>query len=179
MGLKDAILPWQSIKTAVWEFFTLWCDPSHDPSKMQSASRYSHRMPGCQPRWPRWDQQAPPGPARSPWPRPCPWWTTSLRSVGKSLPRLEKKNKQTWVDTVSSDEGWRDEWRERGCFSSSTFVCSVPIMLVEPDRIGPGLGGWWQLHVGQVLCVSQVSQHVLQLRPVWSCSTRQFTGVNK
>lgn len=52
-------------------------------------------------------------------------------------------------------------------------------MLVEPDHVGPGLGGGWRLHVGQVLCISQVSQHVLQLGPVWPCLTGQFKGVSK
>lgn len=53
-------------------------------------------------------------------------------------------------------------------------------MLVEPDRVGSGLGaGWWGLHVGQVLCIPQVSQHVLQLGPVWSCLTKQVNSVSK
>lgn len=65
------------------------------------------------------------------------------------------------------------------CRYFSTFVCSVPFVLIEPDCVGPGLRGGWRLHVGQVLCISQVSQHVLQLGPVWPCLTRQFKGVSK
>lgn len=52
-------------------------------------------------------------------------------------------------------------------------------MLVEPDRVRPGLWGGWRLHVGQVLYISQVSQHVLQLGPVWPCLTSQVKDVTK
>lgn len=45
----------------------------------------------------------------------------------------------------------------------STFIGSVPFVLVEPDGAGPGLRSRGRLHVRQILCVSEVSQHVLQL----------------
>lgn len=65
------------------------------------------------------------------------------------------------------------------CWCFSTFVCSVPFVLIEPDCVGPRRRGGWRLHVGQVLRISQVSQHVLQLGSVWPCFTGQFKGVSK
>ena len=47
-----------------------------------------------------------------------------------------------------------------------TFVRPAGLMLVEAWHAGPGLGGGGGLHVGQVLHVAEVSQHVLQLGPV-------------
>lgn len=55
--------------------------------------------------------------------------------------------------------------------AASTFICAVPVVLVEADGAGPrlGLGGGGGLHVGQVLGVPQVGQQVLQRRPVGPC----------
>ena len=64
-------------------------------------------------------------------------------------------------------------------FHSITFICSIPLVLVEAGHAGPGLGGRWWLHVGQVLCVPQVSEHVLQFGPVWPYITSQVKSVNK
>ena len=52
-------------------------------------------------------------------------------------------------------------------------------MLVEPSRVGSGLGCGWRLHVRQVLCISQVGQHVLQLGPVWPCLMMQVKDFSK
>lgn len=61
----------------------------------------------------------------------------------------------------------------------STFIGSVPFVLVEPDSAGPGLRSRGRLHVRQILCVSEVSQHVLQLWPVRPCLRGQFKSVSK
>lgn len=129
---------------------------------------YSRRIQDCRPRSPRWVRPAPPVPARSPWPHLCPWWMTSLRWVGKSAPQLDTQ--QVNATAVGTVHTWaRGKWKRKQpcCFRSSTFICPGPVVLVETDRIGAGLGGQRGLHVGQVLCVSQVGQHVLQFGPVW------------
>lgn len=56
---------------------------------------------------------------------------------------------------------------------SFTFFGSVGFVLVEADRVGPGLRLGRRLHVRQILCVSEVGQHVLQLGPVRPCSRSQ------
>lgn len=85
--------------------------------------------------------------------------------AGKSAPPLGTKQTRKRVKLKLL----MDKASQRGgCFRSalaelSTFIGSVPFVLVEPDRAGPGLRSRGRLHVSQVLCVSEVSQHVLQL----------------
>lgn len=71
------------------------------------------------------------------------------------------------MDTVTKKEGNSMTY----FIDASTFICSCPFVFVETNSIGAGLEGRWRLHVGHVLYISQVSQHILQLGPIRPYST--------